>query len=105
MSKDDDMLSNKADFCPLCGANYILVGRAHHCKGYNDCELTAGRSPSGEVNAVNEPQKGEESVNKPVNTEQLTERPSRADRGKYPNTDKRRQYMLKYMRNRRKKGE
>jgi predicted kinase len=89
-----------ADLCPVCGANYALVGHAHNCKplpvnpGTGSAQHPA--RVSGEVNAVNLSQDGVNKEVNPVNSEQLMP-VNKPKRGDYPNTDKRREYMRNYM--------
>jgi hypothetical protein len=93
----------KPDNCPVCGANYGLVGRAHHCKplfvdpgpgsAQHPARVVIERFPKvltklaedGDVNEVNMPQAPE-----------LTQ-PVKKKRGEYPGTDERRKYMREYM--------
>jgi hypothetical protein len=94
-----------SDSCPVCGANYALVGRAHNCKPlfvdpgpgsaqhparvkkdyYNEAVEALLGDRAGDVNEVNLPQAPE-----------LTQ-PVKKKRGEYPGTDERRKYMREYM--------
>ena len=91
------------DKCPICGADYSLVGRVHNCRS------NPVNSPVSQVNkdGVN-PSVNPQEVNKQVN--EIRERleapvnPHKPGRGAYPNSDKRREYMKEYMRRRRARG-
>lgn len=82
------------DKCDKCGANLALVGRVHNCQTRRLEQIHPNElnTPvAQEVNAVNAPS---EEVNKAVNA-------VNKQRGAYPDSEKRREYMREYMRKKR----
>lgn len=66
-----------AEFCPLCGKNLEMVGRAHYCQPLSGAPLV----PVAKKPVANVANKGGKVANK----------------SRYKDLDKRREYMRQYM--------